>query len=56
MLLTALMVKRLLEIEEIYNIAYTAIKKIGNYKNICSVNPLYLYVNCASGYIEEKCK
>ena len=38
----------------IYNIVYTTIKKIDNYKNICSVNPLYLYVNCSSGYIEEK--
>ena len=38
----------------IYNIGYTAIKKIDDYENIYSVNPLYLRVNHASGYIEEK--
>ena len=30
------------------------IKKIGDCENIHSVNPLYLLVNHASGYIEEK--
>ena len=30
------------------------IKKIDDYENIYSVNPLYLLVNHASGYIEEK--
>ena len=30
------------------------VKKIGNCKNIYSVNPLYLCINNASGYIEEK--
>ena len=29
-------------------------KKIDNCENIYSVNPLYLLVNHASGYIEEK--
>ena len=29
-------------------------KKIDNYENISSVNPFYLIVNHASGYIEEK--
>ena len=38
---------------DIYNIGYTAIKKIGNCKNIYSVNPLYLCINHSSGYIEE---
>ena len=38
----------------IYNIGYIAIKKIDNYEIIYSVNPLYLQVNHASGYIEEK--
>ena len=38
----------------IYNIGYITIKKIDNYENIYSVNPLYLIVNHASGYIEEK--
>ena len=30
------------------------LKKIDNNENICRVNPLYLIVNHASGYIEEK--
>ena len=38
----------------IYNIEYIAIKKIDNCETIYSVNPLYLLVNNASGYIEEK--
>ena len=37
----------------IYNIGYITIKKIGNCKNIYSVNPLYLRITHASGYIEE---
>ena len=38
----------------IYNIGYITIKKIDDCKNIHSVNPLYLRINHASGYIEEK--
>ena len=38
----------------IYNIRPLTIKKIDDCKNIYSVNPLYLLVNHASGYIEEK--
>ena len=38
----------------IYSIGYITIKKIDDYENIYSVNPLYLLVNHASGYIEEK--
>ena len=38
----------------IYNIGYIAIKKIDDYENIYSVNPLYLTIAHASGYIEEK--
>ena len=38
----------------IYNIGYITIKKIDGYDNIYSVNPLYLHVNHASGYIEEE--
>ena len=30
------------------------IKKFGDCENIRSVNPLYLIINQASGYIEEK--
>ena len=38
----------------IYYIRYIAIKKIDDCENIYSVNPLYLLVNHASGYIKEK--
>ena len=38
----------------IYNIGYVTIKKIDDYENISSKNPLYLFVNHANGYIEEK--
>ena len=38
---------------DVYNIGYVAIKKIGCGYNVNSVNPLYLRINNASGYIEE---
>ena len=38
----------------IYNIGYITIKKIDDYENIYSVNPLYLRVNHSKGDIEEK--
>ena len=38
----------------IYKIGYITIKKVDDYENIYSVNPLYLTSNHASGYIEEK--
>ena len=38
----------------IYNIGYITIKKIDDCENIYSVNPLYLFINHANGYIEEK--
>ena len=38
----------------IYNIGYITIKKIDDYENIYSVNPLYLIIDHASGYIEEE--
>ena len=38
----------------IYNIGYITIKKIDDYENIYSVNPLYLNVNHTNGYTEEK--
>ena len=37
----------------IYNIEYITIKKIGDCENIYSVNPLYLRITHANGYIEE---
>ena len=39
---------------DIYNIGYITNKKIDDYESICSVNPLYLHIDHASGYIEEK--
>ena len=38
----------------IYNIGYITVKKIDDYENIYSVNPLYLIIAHANGYIEEK--
>ena len=38
---------------DIYYIGYITIKKIDDYESIYSVNPLYLHINHASGYIEE---
>ena len=38
----------------IYNIGYITTKKIDDYENIYSVNPLYLIIAHASQYIEEK--
>ena len=37
----------------VFTILDILIKKIGDCKNINSVNPLYLRINYASGYIEE---
>ena len=38
----------------IYYIGYITITKIDDYESIYSVNPLYLRINHASGYIEKK--
>ena len=38
---------------DIYNIGYVTIKKIGHGYDVNSVNPLYLRINNASGYIKE---
>ena len=38
----------------IYNNGYITKKKIDDCKNINSVNPLYLSIDHANGYIEEK--
>ena len=38
----------------IYNTGHITIKKIDGYKNMYSVNPLYLIVDHTSGYIEKK--
>ena len=37
-----------------YYIRYITTKKVDDCENIYSVNPLYLLVNHASGYIQEK--
>ena len=39
---------------DIYYIGYVTIKKIGDYNNINSVNPLYLMINEMIGRFEEK--
>ena len=39
---------------DVYYIGYITTKKIDDCENIHSENPLYLLVNYASGYIEEK--
>ena len=38
----------------VYNIGYITIKKIVDCENIYRVNPLYLLINHANGYIDEK--
>ena len=38
----------------IYNIGYITIKKVDDCENIYNVNPLYLLINPANGYIGEK--
>ena len=38
----------------IYNIGYITVKKIDDCEYIYSVNPLYLLINHANRYIEEK--
>ena len=38
----------------IYNIGYITIKKIDDCKSIQSLNPLYLIIAHANGYIKEK--
>ena len=39
---------------DIYYIGYVTIKKIGDYNNINSVNPLYLMINRMIDHVEEK--
>ena len=38
----------------VYYIGYIMIKKFSNYKNIHSLNPLYLIINSATGYVFKK--
>ena len=38
---------------DIYYIGYITIKKIGDYENIHSVNPLYLIIHSATGYFKD---
>ena len=45
--------KKLYKDLDIYNIGYVTIKKIGSGYDVNSVNPLYLRIDNASGYIEE---
>ena len=46
--------KKLCQDIDIYYIVYIAIKKFGDCENIHSVGPLYLLINQASAYTEEK--
>ena len=39
---------------DVYYIGYVTIKKIGDYNNINSLNPLYLMINKMIGHFEEK--
>ena len=39
-----------------YYVGYVTIKKIGDYNNVNSVNPLYLMIYESIGYFEEKNK
>ena len=39
---------------DVYYIDYITIKKIGDWENIYSVNPLYLTIYSATGYFTEK--
>ena len=39
---------------DIYYIGYITIKKIGDYENIHSVNPLYLIIHSSRGFFKEK--
>ena len=48
------MIKKSHKDTRIYNTGYITIKKKDDYENIYSVNPLYLTIAHASGYIEEK--
>ena len=44
--------KRLYKNIGIYNIGYITIKRISDYENINSINPLYLMISEVDGYIE----
>ena len=46
--------KKHYKVINIYYIRYIIIKKIDDYESIYSVNPLYLFINHAGRYIEEK--
>ena len=39
----------------IYNIGYITSKRLDDYENIYCVNPFYLTIVHASGYIQERC-
>ena len=39
---------------DIYYIGYTTIKKLSDFRNIHSENPLYLIIHSATGHLKEK--
>ena len=50
------MTKKIITRLTFYYVGYVTIKKIGDYNNVNSVNPLYLMINESIGYFEEKNK
>ena len=46
--------KKLYKYTNMYYIGYITIKKIDDYENIYSVNPLYLIIGKIDGFIEKK--
>ena len=46
--------KKLYKYTNMYYIGYIAIKKIDDYENIYTVNPLYLIIGKIDGFIEKK--
>ena len=48
--------KKLYKYTNMYYIGYITVKKIDDYENIYSVNPLYLIIGKIDGFIEKKWK
>ena len=46
--------KKSQKIIDIYYTGYITIKRVSDYENIYSINPLYLIFNSATGYFKEK--
>ena len=46
--------KKLYKEIDIYYIGYITIKKFGDCENIHGINPLYLMIHSATGYLKKK--